>query len=108
MPLLCLITSCIAQKSRHYVLEIYNDNCTEGYYRLKLKKIDNDSVYQVLVKKNENQLANINQGDTINIELEKMKNKEWDREINLRSDDYSIYCDGKEILKINESFYKPK
>lgn len=99
---------CKAQKKISYhVEEINDDKCTELYYRLKLKNLANDSVFQVLSTKDKSGQRDIKEGDNITIHIEKTKRTEWKLD-NLRPDNYTFYCDGKEVIKSTEDFYKTK
>lgn len=110
MTVLFIGFGCQTPKRAYYVEEVNDDNCTEGYYRLKLKAVTSDSIFQVLSIKTDNiELVQktINEGDILKIRIVKTKMSDWNLEnINMRSHNYFFYCDDKIILKSNECFYK--
>jgi hypothetical protein len=103
-----LFIGCLAMKEKFYVDEINDDNCIKMYYRIVLKKINNDSIFQVLSEKDEMGQATLKVGDTIYVNIEKMERSELKEEVKMRPDSYYFYCNDKIILKPSDSFYKSK
>ena len=99
---------CSAQKHKYIVEEIYDDKCVESYFRLKLKSINNDSIFQVLSFKDSSSIIEINPGDTVLLKLKEI-DIEKQREIYyITRPPSSLYCDGNLILKKEECFYESK
>ncbi len=105
--ILCaIVSSCKAQSSSSFFIEkIERDSCLEFYYRLNLKNLKNDSIYKLISRRDYDGIVNIHVGDSITISLRKISLSDVDPKDRMRDKYFNYYCNGKLILKVDESFY---
>lgn len=107
--LLLINISCQLTKRVYRVEDIIYNSCTEGYYRIILKEVSSDSIFQVLSAKKNIPKQNIFNGNTIKIKIKPTILSEWDlNTIEFRSNEFDFYCNGLIILRKNQFFYKTK